>query len=883
MKLGLNSGHLSKLVNGKRPYPGAKTRQKLLQGLGIEFDRLFEVEIHRARQRPKTRPTQTWSEPSRSLGGTVVGFLHDLRYAARMMWKSPGFAAVVCLIIAFGVGSNTAIFSVVNGVLLSPLPFERPEQITFVWSLDQDTGRAASVAYPDFLDWREQSRSFDNLAAFAQEDFILTGQGAAERLVGELASSEYFPLLGVSAWRGRIFSPEESRVGSQAAVVVLSHGLWQRQFGADPDLIGKTIELNGYGFNVIGIMPPGFKGFHGRANLWAPIGLFDAVNPELVVYDMLNSRAIRWHSVLGRRSPNVSLEQAQAEMDGIAASLGEAYPEHDAIRGIRLVSADEQVVGEFQTSLFVLAGAVGFVLLIACANVANLFLSRMAFRKREVAVRAALGASRKRLVRQLLTESALFGLLGGALGLFFAYWSLELLVTLAPVRFPEFVNVAIDSQVLLFTLLISLATSVFFGLFPALGMAQASPIAALKEAGRSQGLGRGNIRGALVVAEVSLALLLLVGAGLMLKSFHRMHRFDPGFDSERLLTLKFDIVEAGDSGAGTSNLLSGLVERIEALPGVESAALTSHVFYGPGYMTTAVTVENYVPTDPEQDILSYAHFVGSGFFRTMGTPLLRGREFDARDDSSSPSVCVVNDSFARTLWPDQDPIGKRLMIGRYRPGKSWITVVGVARDVEPNIRRDTTELHQVYMPIEHGGQWSRGLVVRAASDPLGLVGPLRAAVQELSPDIPIFSVATMDELLARSRSQTQFIAFLMGAFALMALILAAVGIYGVVSTAVSQLTHEVGVRVALGARGSDILGLIMGRALGLVAVGIGLGLVLAFAATRLLSTFLYEVSPLDGSVYLVIPILLASIVALASYLPARRAAKLDPLVALRYE
>jgi len=485
----------------------------------------------------------------------------------------------------------------------------------------------------------------------------------------------------------------------------------------------------------------------------------------------------------------------------------------------------------------------------------------------------------------LLTESALFGLLGGALGLVLAHWSLGLLVSLAPVRFPEYVDIAIDGRALLFTLLISLATSMFFGLFPALGSTRANPIEFLKEAvgTRGLGLGRGNARGAFVVAEVALAFLLLIGAGLMVKSFHRMHRFDPGFDSDRLLTLRFDIVEQGDSGPSASALLNPLVERIQALPGVESAALTSHIFYGRGYMTTAVTVENYVPPDPDQDILSYAHFVGPGFFETMRTSLVRGREFSARDDTSSPSVCVVNESFARRFWPDQDPIGRRLMMGSYRPEKSWVTIVGVSRDVQPDIRSDSTELHQIYFPVAHGGHWSRGLVVRTAADPLGIVGPLRAAVDELSPHIPIFSVATMDELLSGSRSQTRFIAYLMGAFAVLALVLAAVGIYGVVSTTVSQLTSEVGIRVALGARDHDILKMIMGRASLLLGTGIVLGLLSSVAATRLLSTLLFEVNPLDPTIFVLVPMVLATVVALASYVPARRAAKLDPLVALRYE
>ncbi len=803
-----------------------------------------------------------------------------------MLLKKPGFTAAAVLALALGIGANTAIFSVINALLLRPLPYPDADRLALVWEKDLKTGRQVSNNYADYLDWQQQTQSFEELAAAGDSDFTLYGNDAAERIDGEWVTANYFNALGILPVEGRAFLPDENATPGTHPVVILSHGLWQSRFGADRNLIGNTVNINGITLTVVGIMPEGFRGISGKSEVWIPFMMFEAANPILAQYKILSTRSTGWHMVIGRLKQGITPSQAQSEMDAIAERLGEQYPKTNATRGAMVRSAREELVGDLRPALLVLFGAVGFVLLIACANVANLFLVRMAARGKEMAIRVALGARRGRLIRQLLTESLLISLAGGALGLLLAYWGVKFLVVLIPVEIPSFFSVTIDGGVLAFTFAISIFTGVIFGLAPATGAVKPDLNESLKEGSRTVGASARvrNLRSLLAVAEIALALVLLVGAGLMLRSFQRIRQFDPGFNPENLLTMRFDVPSTKYSESEQAAIRHRVLERVASLPGVESAAISSHIFFGGGYLTGKNSVESSDVPTPDEGISTFQQYLSPNFFQTLGIPLLKGRDFTDQDNAESPKVAIIGQTFAERYWPGEDPIGKRIKPGRPDSNNGWIEIIGVVSDVKPRTRTtDANNFPQVYMPLAQWPGWRPALMVRTRTAPEKLVGSLRAAVQEISPDIPVYEIAAMHKLLADNSADTRFIALLMGLFAGLAVIMAAVGIYSVIAYSVSQRTREIGIRMALGAQRMDVLRLVVGQGIILALAGVGIGLGAALALTRVVASLLYEVSATDPTIFAVVSLGLTAVAFLASYIPARRAARVDPMVALRYE
>ena len=795
---------------------------------------------------------------------------NDVRYALRMVRQRPGFSALAVVVVALGVGANSAVFSLVDAALLSPLPFPAPERLVFVSSVDNARGAVGSVSFPDFLDWSEQSESFEALAAFQEDSFIISGRDVAERVRGEVVTPEYFRLLGVEPLRGRAIAEDE-----REPVVVLSEALVERRFGDTTEIVGRTIELNDLSFVVIGVVPAAFQGITGQARLWVPMSLFDVLNPELVQYDILGNRGTRWHAVLGRLVDGVALGEARAEMDTLASALAETYPRSNEMRGVQLLRAQDEVVSDYRSSLWLLSAAVGLLLLLACVNLANLFLLRVLSRRNEVSVRIALGANRAHLVRQLLTETALFSLVGGALGLLVAHLSIQFLLAFAPDSFP-IANVAVvDARVFVFAFALSAVAGIACGLFPALTAASDGLVDLLREGARS-GFGRRRALGVFALAEIAIATLLLVGAGLVLKSFHKMQLFEPGFATDHLVTMRFHV----PADASDERFLEGMVDEIARLPGVTSAAIASHVYFGGGYMSGNVTVEGFEPASPAEEVKAYHHFVTDDYFRAMGIPLVHGERLGA-----SEHVVVVNESFAKRMWPNEkaeEVIGKRLVRGPKREDEPWLTIVGVVGNVESRLRPTAADrLPQFYFSMDEGGEWSRSLVVRTSVDPASVAGSVRASLRQLHQGIAVFSVATMDELLSRQRASMRSVAYLMGGFAALALLLAALGLYGVIAYAVGQLTHEIGVRVAIGATRGSVVGLVMKRAVVIIGAGLAVGVVASFAATRFAAALLYQVDPLDARTFVAVAAGMTGVVLLASYVPARRAADADPVAALR--
>ncbi len=836
---------------------------------------LLAQELRRV-ERPERRETVTLGERRRA--NMFGGLWQDLRYGVRMLWKNPGFTVVAVVALALGIGANSAIFSVVNTVLLRPLPYKDPERLVMVWEDRTARGYPRDTPAPaNFVDWREQNKVFEGMAAIATHSLNLTGTGEPERLEGKRVSASFFPLLGVEPLLGRAFSPEEDQPGGNR-VVVLSHGLWQRRFGSDRGILGKPLILNGESHEVVGVMPQHFQFPTREDELWVPI----AFTPQQAA-----ARQSHYLLVIARTKPGVTVEQAQAEMSTIGARLQQQYPAANTDLGVAVVPLHEQVVGDIRPALLVLLGAVGFVLLVACANVANLLLARAAARQKEIALRVALGASRIRLVRQFLTESLLLAALGGVVGLLLSLWGVNLLKAFIPENISQARDIAIDGSVLGFTLLVSLLTGLIFGLAPVSQASNFNLNETLKEGGRDSVSGRrGNrIRSILVVAEVAVSLVLLIGAGLLINSFLRLRGVDPGFRADNLLTMRVVLPETKyPDQARRASFYAELVRRVESLPGVQSAAVTNWIPLVKQGDSSGISIEGQPDPGPGQNPSAVTRVVSPHYFQTMGIELLQGRQLNEQDRSDSPRVIVIGETMARKFWPGEDPLGKRVTMGGPADAPiPWLEVVGVVRDVR-QFELAAEPKPQMYVPFEQPVFFRPShLVLKTSVEPGGLAAAVRKTVWEIDRDQPVSNIRTMGEVLSESIARQRFSMLLFGIFAAVALVLAAVGIYGVMSYSVAQRTHEIGIRMALGAQARDVLKLTVWRGLKLVLIGIVLGLAAAFALTRVMTSLLFGVSPTDPATLAVISVVLISVALLASYVPARRATKVDPMIALRYE
>ena len=799
----------------------------------------------------------------------------DLRYAVRTLLKNRSFTAVAVLALALGIGANTAIFSVVNAVLLRPLPYDEPDRLVLIETNNpQQKIKQAPTSLPDFLDWSEQQSAFQQIAAFSRWSTVLTGGGEPERLSTGFVSGGLFSTLGVKPIHGRTFSDGEDLPGAET-VLVVSSGLWKRRFGSDPGLVGQTITLDGKSGTVIGIVPDLFNDLVGKVDVWLPLVRDTNEWPR-------DSRGLR---VVGRLKPGVSLKQADTDISGIAARLQEQYPKENAGWGADVVSLHGSIVGDVRAPLLILLGAVGFVLLIACANVANLLLARAATRQKEVAIRTALGASRPRIIRQLLTESTLLALVGGAFGVLLAVWGIRLLIAISPDDIPRVNEINLDGRVLIFAVVVSLLTGLVFGIAPAFQASKLNLNESLKEGGRgsSEGFRRNRIRSLLVVSELALALVLLIGAGLLIKSFIRLQSVSPGFNPENVLTVGLSLPN-GKYRARQSRVafFDQLMSRLESLPGAQSAALTLNLPLSGGGVSSwhGVVLEGH-PIIPEETTQTENRIISPSYFRTMGIPLLKGREFTPQDNrQDAPPVVAVSDTVAKRLWPDEDPIGKQLRFGNDEPFAR--EVVGVVGDIK-RFGLDSSDDFATYVPYAQQPWTNMLIVARATSDPTSLAVAIKGAVQEVDKDQPIHNITTLEKVVANSTSQRRFNLLLLGVFASVALILAAVGIYGVMSYSVTQRTHEIGIRMALGATPTDVLRLIVGQGLTLALIGVSIGIGAAFAVTQVLESLLYGVSATDPMTFAGTALLLGAVALAASFIPARRATKVDPMVALRYE
>jgi putative ABC transport system permease protein len=799
----------------------------------------------------------------------------DLRYGARMLLKKPGFALIAVFTLSMGIGANTAIFSVVNSVLLRPLPYPNAERLMTIW--EDHRARSGPVnewtSPPGFEDWRDQAKSFDHVVALQNWQPTLTGQGDPEQLFGAQVSHDTFAMLGVTPALGRSFRPEEDQRGVES-VVIISHKLWRQRFGADPSLVGKRISLNGESREVIGVMPAGFKfPIIAGADIWRPI------QPALGPGCQRGCITVR---VMARLKPGAAKAQARAELNSIAARIEQQFPDTNLKVGATLVPLHEFLVGPVKTQMLALLVAVGFVLLIACANVANLLLARSATREKEIAIRASLGAGRRRIIRQLLSESLLLAVIGGTIGLLLAYGLVVLLVGFSPQGTPRLDEIGMDLRVLGYTIGVTVLTGLLFGAAPVWQLFKADLNQSLRDSGKGLQVARSGRRvfSALVIAETALALMLLVGAGLLIRSFIRLQRVDPGFNPRNVLTAVVTLPQAVyPERTQIAPFYSRLLERVKALPGVQSAAAVSSLPLAGFDNDAGFVIEGRPAPQPDQRPVAWISSVSPDYFRTMGMRLIAGREFTEYDNENAAKVVIISEATARRHFPNENPVGKR--IGNGRPD-GWREIVGVTVDVKHfGLNQDA----RVSMFFPHRQQPARRmvLVARTTADPMSLTLPLRGAVAAIDKNLAVSNISAMAEITAQSIGQERFTLLLLGLFSALALLLAVAGIYGVMSYAVAQRTHEIGVRMAVGAQTRDVLKMVVTQGMVLVSAGVGIGLASAFALTRFIRGLLFGVSAIDPMTFAGVAALLALVAFVACYVPARRASKVDPLVALRCE
>src|ERR1700677_324607 len=810
--------------------------------------------------------------------------LQDIRYGIRMLAKNPGFTAIAVLTLALGIGANTAIFSVVNAELLRPLPFREPSQLVRVASANARVHTVSgSVSYPDFADWRSQNHVFQNMAAYVDSSFALTGIEQPAHLAAATVSASMFDLLGVSPELGRGFSPEDDEPHHH--VVILSHRLWKERFGGDPQIIGRVITLDNSAYTVVGVMPASFQYLLQRETpaLWSSFSpLRESTTDSPSMSDQRDAHFLR---AIARMKPGVTLAEAQANMDVIAASLAKQYPDTNKYFGVHVVSEQEELTQSIRPALFVMMVAVGLVLLIACVNVANLLLARATSRTREIAIRSALGAGRQRVVRQLLTESFLLALMAGALGLLLALWGSAALVRFSPANLPRIAEIQMDGWVLAFTMGLSLATGMLFGLAPALQVSHANMVDALKEGALSATAGRGRhaLRSSLVIVQMAIALVLLIASGLLIRSLVHLQNVNPGFDPHNVMTSNVDLPDAKYTDAKKAQYFKDLMPQLNALPGVQSAAGIYPLPMGGDEIRTSFQVDGHPVAKSEEPHTSLRD-ITPDYFATMRIPILQGRDFRAQDEIASTPVVIINEALAHQAFPGENPIGKHIMpeVGQGASEPVMREVVGVVGNVK---FRDLSDewAPESYVPSAQISFGSLTLVVRTSQNAHSLAKPIAETVRSLDKDLPAYAPKTVEEYLNGTIAQPRFNTYLLGIFAALAMLLTAVGLYGLIAYSVAQRTHELGIRMALGGRPRDMLRLIVGQGLRLAIFGVGIGLAAAFVLTHFLSSMLFGVSTADPISYLAVVTLLLVVVIVACYVPARRAMRVDPMVALRYE
>jgi putative ABC transport system permease protein len=806
--------------------------------------------------------------------------IQDLRFAVRQMVKKPGFAAVVVLTMALGIGANAAIFSVLDAVLLKPLPYSNPEGLIKVWTRFTGIGAPNDqnwVSAPEFRDFQQLNKSFSDLAAIGSGSINLGVKGSPQRVVGASVTPNLFPMLGAQTLLGRTFLPEEAQPGRDHEVV-LSYGLWRRVFGGNPNVVGSTIDIDGVPMTVVGVMPEGFA-YPDETEIWGPL----AFSPDDLSE---NNRGSHGYEVLGRMKPGLSLAQVQSDMDRVGKTMIEqhgAYPYKKFDFGIILHPLLEETVGDVKPSLLVLMAAVGLVLLIACANIANLLLVRSTERQQEMETRMALGASGARLMRQLLTESVVLAFAGGVVGVAITPWILRGLVAIAAKSLPRAIHTTIDGRALALTAVISLATGILFGLAPALQAGRKREFEGLKGGRSTEGKRPKRLRSALVICETALSLLLIAAAGLLIRSFAEILKVDPGFRPDGVLTMRVALPDAVYSKPEqVRGFYAELLDRVQRLPGIQAAGAVSALPLsgdgGSGTMTIdtqSVPLENSTPETDQR-------VVTPDYFKAMGISLVRGRTFEARDSDTAAPVAIVDESLAEAYWPNQDPVGKRLHPGGLKAKIPWATVIGVVRHVR-NRTLEARSRVEVYWPESQRPSSSMTLAVLTAGNPMNLVPTIQREVGAIDPDLPVYRVSSMTEVMGDSLERRRLALILLAGFAGLALVLAAVGIYGVTSYGVAQRHKEIGLRMALGADRGDVLGMLIRSGMGTIAIGLGLGLVMALFLTRLMSGLLFSVRPWDPVALSGAAVLLMGAALLAIFIPARRATKVNPMVALRYE